>query len=219
VKQVTACRDRKPRLVFGHVSSAVSNQALSAAGNVTRRELNPRQAETVEKVLAAALDELRAVGFDGLTIRTVAGRAGVAPATAYTYFASKNHLVAEVFWRRLNERPRVEASKKSPLDRVIAVFDDLAVFLAAEPELASAVTMALLGTEPDVMHLRVMIGTEINTRIQDALGPTIPHAVVDALSLAWAGALLQAGMGHARVEAIGTRLASVARLLLPTDAP
>ena len=29
-------------------------------------------------------------------------RAGVAPATAYTYFSSKSHLVAEVFWRRLS---------------------------------------------------------------------------------------------------------------------
>ena len=29
----------------------------------------------------------------------VAARAGVSPATAYTYFASKDHLFAELFWR------------------------------------------------------------------------------------------------------------------------
>lgn len=192
------------------MSSAVSN--LPSA--MTRRELNPRQAETVERVLTAALDEVRAVGFDALTIRSVASRAAVAPATAYTYFASKNHLVAEVFWRRLNARPRIELARRSPLTRVSAVFEDLSVFLASEPELAAAVSTALLGPEPDVMRLQVMIGLEINTRITDALGPQVQPEILDALSLAWAGAMLQAGMGHARFEHLGTRLASVARLLL-----
>ncbi|HJQ42313.1 MAG TPA: helix-turn-helix domain-containing protein [Jatrophihabitantaceae bacterium] len=184
---------------------------------MTRRELNPRQAETVDRVVAAALDELKAVGYDGLTVRSVAGRAAVAPATAYTYFSSKNHLVAEAFWRRLAERPRPEPDSATPLERVVAVFDDLTDFLAAEPELAAGVTAALLGSDGDVRHLQLMIGLEINSRITDALGPSVPAAVHDALSIAWAGALLQAGMGHARVENLGRRLGSVARLLL-TDA-
>ena len=51
---------------------------------------------------------MRAVGFDLLTVRSVAARAAVAPATAYTYFASKNHLVAEAFWRELQRLPRAE---------------------------------------------------------------------------------------------------------------
>jgi AcrR family transcriptional regulator len=190
----------------------------SAVSNVTRRELNPRQSETVDRVVAAALDELKAVGYDALTVRSVAGRAAVAPATAYTYFSSKNHLIAEVFWRRLADRPRPEFDKTTPLDRVVAVFDDLAEFLAAEPELASGVTSALLGSDGDVRQLQEMIGVEINSRIQEALGPSVPTSVQDALSLAWAGALLQAGMGHARVDHIGKRLGSVARLVLGESA-
>jgi hypothetical protein len=59
-----------------------------------------------------------------------------------------------------------------------------------------------------------MIGLEIDKRIRDALGPDVPASVHDALSLAWAGAMLQAGMGHARVEHLGRRLASVAGLVL-----
>lgn len=206
MSQVTSCRIRKARLVSGHMSSALSN--------VTRRELNARQSETVDRVVTAALDELKAVGYDALTVRSVAGRASVAPATAYTYFSSKSHLIAEVFWRRLADRPRAELDRSTPLDRVVAVFDDLTEFLAAEPELAAGVTSALLGTDGDVRQLQLMIGLEINSRIRDALGPTVPENVHDALSLAWAGALLQAGMGHARVEHIGTRLGSVARLVL-----
>jgi len=183
----------------------------------TRRQLNARQAETVERVVAAAQDELREVGFDGLTVRSVAHRAGVAPATAYTYFSSKNHLVAEIFWRRLNERPRLEETLSSPLGRVVGVFDDLADFIAAEPELAAAVTSALLGTEPDVKHLRLMIGNEINQRIKHALGETASAEALDTLTLAWSGAMLQVGMGHAPAEHMGERLATVARLVLGVD--
>ena len=56
----------------------------------TRRRLNPRQAGTVNRLIAAAREELAEVGFAEMTVRTVAGRAEVAPATAYTYFSSKN---------------------------------------------------------------------------------------------------------------------------------
>jgi AcrR family transcriptional regulator len=189
------------------MSSVASTQA-------TRRRLNGRQAETVDRVASAAQDELRDVGFDALTVRSVATRAGVAPATAYTYFSSKNHLVAEIFWRRLSDRPRLEASLPTPLARVVGVFDDLADFLAGEPALAAATTSALLGGEPDVRHLRLMIGNEINQRIVAALGDTASTEVLDALTLAWSGAMLQAGMGHAEYAQMGERLAKVARLVL-----
>jgi len=182
----------------------------------TRRELNARQAETVEKVVAAAQRELREVGFDDMTVRTVAQRAGVAPATAYTYFASKNHLIAEIFWRRLAERPRLEETLTSPLGRVVGVFDDLADFLAHDQVLAAATTSALLGTDPDVRQLRLMIGNEINERIAQALGDSASPRVLDALTLAWSGAMLQAGMGHAEYARLGERLAGVAKLVLGT---
>jgi AcrR family transcriptional regulator len=180
----------------------------------TRRELNPRQARTVQRVAAAACEELRDVGYEAMTVRSVAVRAEVAPATAYTYFSSKDHLVAETFWRQLGERPRLEATMRSPLKRVIAVFDDLASFLAGEPELAAAATTALLSSDPDVRALQVLIGVEINTRVAEALGPGASPAVLDALGLAWSGAMLQAGMGHARYADLGERLARVARLVM-----
>jgi AcrR family transcriptional regulator len=179
-----------------------------------RRELNARQAETVERVVVAVLDELRAVGFDALTVRNVAARASVAPATAYTYFSSKNHLVVEAFWRELAGRPRVELDRSGSLDRVVAVFEDLADFLAREPELAAAATAALLVTEPDVKQLRILVGAEIDARIAEALGPEVRAEVRDVLSLAWAGAMLQAGMGHARFDHLGARLGAVAQLVL-----
>lgn len=71
----------------------------------TRRRLSAKQAETVERLGQAALEVLGREGFAGLTIRMVAAQAGVGSATAYTYFSSKEHLVAEVFWRRLAGAP------------------------------------------------------------------------------------------------------------------
>jgi TetR/AcrR family transcriptional regulator, cholesterol catabolism regulator len=186
----------------------------SAPTQATRRELNPRQAETVERVVLAAREELREVGFDELTVRSVAHRAGVAPATAYTYFSSKNHLVAEIFWRRLNQRPRLEETLSTPLARVVEVFDDLADFLESEKELAAATTSAMLASEPDVRQLRLLIGNEINARIEAALGARASADVLDALTVAWSGAMLQVGMGHAEYAKLGARMARVAKLIL-----
>ena len=67
-----------------------SNAAVTAA----RRS---RQEETARRLVDAALETLRGSSYAELTVRAVAARANVAPATAYTYFSSKNHLVAEVY--------------------------------------------------------------------------------------------------------------------------
>lgn len=180
----------------------------------TRRHLNKRQAETVQRVADAARDELRDVGFEAMTVRSVASRASVAPATAYTYFSSKNHLVVEIFWRQINERGRLETTLPTPLERVTAVFTDLAAFLAAEPELGVATMVALLGPEPDVKQLRFLIGVEINNRIADALGDAATPELLDALSLTWSGAMLQAGMGHSDYTQMGERMVAATRLIM-----
>ena len=46
----------------------------------------------VHRLVDAAVEELHRTGYEGLSVRNVAKRAGVAPATAYTYFSSKDHL-------------------------------------------------------------------------------------------------------------------------------
>lgn len=179
-----------------------------------RREPNPRRAETVDRLVQATLDELRAVGFEALTVRSVAARAGVAPATAYTYFASKNHLVAETFWRRLAERPDPALRTGEAVDRVVAVFRDLAEFLSGEPELSAATTSAMLAPEPDVRRLRRLIAEEIQRRLTEAYGVEADVARLEVLGLAWAGAMLQAGMGHTTYAQMGDQLARVSHTVM-----
>ena len=190
------------------------------SGQTLRRGLRARQAETVERLLAAGLVELRAVGHDALTIRTVAQRAGVSPATAYTYLASKGHLFAELFWRHLTDADPAPLTAATALERVQETVRGLTARITDEPELAAAVTPALLGTDPDVERLRLKIGAECVSRFEAALrdpgAPDRPvdEAVLDVLLLAFFGALLQAGMQVMAYDQITARLESAVAVIL-----
>jgi AcrR family transcriptional regulator len=180
-----------------------------------RRDLGSRQADRVDALVAATIAELRANGYDGLTVRNVAKRAGVAAATAYTYFGSKDHLVAEVFWRRLQALPTPRADgRRSAASRVAGALRDLALLIAAEPELAAASTTAVLATDPDVERLRNRIGAAFNDRLAQALGADADPAVLRALNLALAGALLQAGMGYFSYTELADRMDEVVGVVL-----
>ncbi|WP_460699692.1 TetR/AcrR family transcriptional regulator [Nocardia thraciensis] len=172
----------------------------------TRRRLTEKQADTVDRLTRAALEVLSREGFAGLTVRMVAAAAGVGTATAYTYFSSKEHLVAEVFWRRLAATPPPADDDSGTTARVVAVQRQIAMLVADEPALAGAVTSALLGTDPDVAHLRVRIGSEIRKRLVTALGDNADPEVVETLELLYAGALVRAGMGYASYVEIADRL-------------
>ena len=190
----------------------MSSQALE------RGELNARQARTVENLLDAGAEELRAVGVDALTIRTVAFRAGVSPATAYTYFDSKDHLFAELFWRHLRSHPTPQRSSDDPVTRLRALTQSLAAMLTAFPEVAAAATRALLGTDPAVERLRVRIGTEYLARFQAALGGDADSLLLDTLLLTFFGALLQAGMGLLPQEELAGRLGDAFAVILRGNA-
>lgn len=180
-----------------------------------RRHLSERQADTVDRLTDAAVTEVRVSGYEGLTVRNVARRAGVAPATAYTYFASKDHLVAEVFWRRLRGQPTPSPDRRrTPWRRVAEAIAEIADVVTNEPQLAAACTTSLLAGDPDVARLREQIGVEMAGRIRTALGDNADDRVVDALSLALSGAMLQAGMGYFPHAELSGRMASVAELVL-----
>jgi len=168
---------------------------------------------TAERLLEAGREELRAVGHQTLTIRMVAQRAGVSSATAYTYLESKNRLYAELFWRFLVEDEQA-AEGADAVARVRSVTRHLAHRLAEAPELAAAVTPALLGPDPEVDELRLRIGAEFVRRFRGALGEKADPAVLEALALAFSGALLQAGMGLMTYAEMADRLDSVVAVIM-----
>jgi len=188
-----------------------------AEGTLTaslRQGLNPRQAETVERLLAAGEAELDDVGPEGLTIRTVAQRAGVSPATAYTYLASKHHLFAELFWRRIVQDPGPVPEGATATARIQAFTRHTAAMLGRSPHLATAANIALLGTDPEVERLRVVIGARFVQRFRDAIGGPVEPRVLEALTFAFSGALLQAGMGLITYDDLGDRLDDVVAVIM-----
>lgn len=184
-----------------------------------RRHLSARQADTVRHLLDAAVAELSDAGYADLSVRHVAARAGVAPATAYTYFSSKEHLVAEVFWRRLKDLPTVRPDG-NPLTATVDAVKAIALLVADEPLLAEACTVAMLSDDPEVLDLRARVAFELHSRLLCALGPEADEQVMLQVAMQWAGATLYTGMGYLGYDQMADALtAATARILGIEEAP
>jgi AcrR family transcriptional regulator len=179
-----------------------------------RRTLNVRQAETVGKLLDAASDLLDEVGHEQMTVRLVASRAGVSAATAYTYFASKDHLFAELFWRVLVSSPGPGITGRTPDERVRQVATYLAGVIAGAPALAAAVTKSLLGADPEVHRLRLAIGALWFDRFREAIGDDADPDLLETLVFAFSGVLLQVGMGISAYDRLGDVLDRVVGVIM-----
>jgi AcrR family transcriptional regulator len=180
---------------------------------------NRRQEETFRKVLTAGTEMLRESSYADLTVRAVAARAGVAPATAYTYFSSKNHLIAEMYLDLVSQCPYFTDVNDSMTTRVDKALRALTLVVADEPEVAAACTTALLGggTDPAVRKVRDRIGAEIHKRIRSAVGPDADSRIVSALEMTFFGALVNAGSGAFTYHQIADRLTYVVGLVLGED--
>ena len=181
--------------------------------DVPRRRLTDRQVEAIDALIVAAEVEVEEVGYDGLSVRSVARRAGVAPATAYNYVSSKDHLLAELLWRRVAAVPMVQVDPTVALaERLATTVDALASVTTGSPAVIAACTQGLLSSNVDVVALRIRIGSEIHRRIAAAAAPA-DEVVAAVLVTTYFGALLSAGMGHMAYEDVPQFVVSAARLM------
>ena len=190
----------------------------SATGPARDVPRNRRQEETFRKVLAAGFETLREKSYADLTVRAVAARAKVSPATAYTYFSSKNHLIAEVYLDLVRQVPYFTDVNEPMRTRVDKSLRQLALVVADEPEVAAACTTALLsgGADPAVRSARDHIGGEIHRRITSAIGPDADPLTISALEMTFFGALVNAASGAYTYHEIADRLGYVVGLILPS---
>ena len=181
--------------------------------DVPRRRLTDRQVEAIDALIAAAEIEVEEVGYDGLSVRSVARRAGVAPATAYNYVSSKDHLLAELLWRRVAAVPMVQVDPTVALaERLATTVDALASVTTGSPAVIAACTQGLLSSTVEVVAMRIRIGSEIHRRIAAAAAPA-DEVVAAVLVTTYFGALLSAGMGHMAYEDVPQFVVSAARLM------
>jgi AcrR family transcriptional regulator len=193
------------------VSSDAALAVTSGGDDVPR---NRRQEETFRKVLRAGMEMMRESSYADLTVRAVAARAKVAPATAYTYFSSKNHLIAEVYLDLMRQVPYFTDVNDTRLHRVQQSLRSLALVIADEPEFAAACTTAVLSNDAGVVRVRDRIGAEIHKRIKSALGPDADPKIVSALEMTYFGALVHAGSGTLSYREVADRLEYVVSLIL-----
>ncbi len=183
-----------------------------------RRHLSERQAEVVERLMAAAAEEAEERPYAGISVRTIAKRAGVAPATAYTYFSGKDHLLAEVLWRRMQASPSL-VDLTLPLPERVADTVRAMGFGAMGSPAVAVCTTALLGDGPDVKRVRSRLGAEIGRRLEAALGigtgtaSAAEQGVRNVLLVTYTGALLSAGMGHLAFDAVPALMAEATALM------
>ncbi|MET0901591.1 MAG: TetR/AcrR family transcriptional regulator [Mycobacterium sp.] len=173
-------------------SDAVADPHTRPTAQTPARRRDRRPEQTIRKVLDAGLEELRASSYSTLTMRAVAGRAGVSPASAYTYFPSKSALVAAVYLRLLRAAPVHTDVNQTTRSRVSTTLREMALVVADEPELTAACSAALMADDPAVTPIREQIGAEVITRIQASLGPGWPPTVTTTLLMTFAGALMTA---------------------------
>ncbi len=145
-------------------------------------------------------------------MRTIARRAGVAPATAYTYFSGKDHLLAEVLWRCVQSSPHLVDLTVDLPERVAETARTMG-FASMGPPAVAACTTALLGDGPDVKGVRLRIGVEIGRRLAAALGGAADPAVLPVLQATYTGALISAGMGHLDFDAVPPLMADATALM------
>ena len=177
------CQTGSP-VAAGPLGGSAYTGQMSRSVAVVERRPDRRPGQTIRKLLDAGAAELRATSFSVMTMRSVAARAGVSSASAYTYFPSKNALVATLYLETLKTVPLQPDNTDNPKARVKAALRAMMLAGADEPELRAACATA--------MAVRGKFVGEVARRLRAALGTGLRPSVQHTLGLTFAGALMSA---------------------------
>jgi len=148
--------------------------AASPATLTLSRRLSPEQAARRGAVVAAARGLARAGGYAAVTMQSVAEGSGVGRATLYRYFASKDHLLAEVVlaWgaELASELRGQSLAPAPPAARVAEVLLYVLAAARAEPQLTSAVLTAATSADPEAVRAGQELGAVMQRYLDVALG-------------------------------------------------
>jgi len=186
-------------------------------GQGAPRRRNIRSERSVRKLIDSAVEELSRSPYSALSVRSVAARAAVSPTTAYTYFPSKDALIAETYLRLLRQAAVFTDVNHSVEARVCAQIRELALLVADRPYLADACTIALMADEPVVNDARIQIAAEISRRIADSLGPGYSPDVAATLHMLFSGGMMHARSAVGGYRRVADQLDKAVALILRSD--
>jgi AcrR family transcriptional regulator len=192
---------------------------------VSRRRLSAAQAERRRQVVQVASALAEQGGYDAVAMKDVAERSGVALATLYRWFASKDHLLGEVLleWGARVEgdlRANPPAGATGP-ERILEFIRRLSAVVGTYPRLVAAVTSAMLSLDPNVLEHQDDFHEMVVDWIDTSLGELdIPErdAVIEVLEAVCFAAIIDLVTGRLSPDAFGAKLERATRLLLAPPA-
>ncbi|MCC5576336.1 TetR/AcrR family transcriptional regulator [Microtetraspora sp. AC03309] len=214
--------------MYIHAFTRDYTAGMETQARVVQRILSPARAVTRERLIDSAIALATEGGYDAVTIRQVAARAGVSVPTAYQHVSSKDQLLVEALMTlgvRSTEtlRQRVPAGE-TPADRLVQVFRRVMRDASRKPLLYQAMYRAYVVCSPALVETDATVGfgPERAKWIGETLraGDTQGHSEEDLesasriLSCLFLGAMVGVAAGRDVEEALGI-LDETTRRLLP----
>ncbi len=184
-----------------------------------QRPLTPPQHERRDRVRDAARVLASEGGYDAVTIREVADRAGVARATVYRYFSSKAHLLAEVIvqWGQeiIVDLKSDLRSGRTPAEQIGAVFAGAVERGMQEPRLVETALAVAVSRDPNAS--RPGVWSLIDGFVEAAVGDGVfreRETLVQVLGYVLFSALANLISGRTELAEATVVLEDAARLLV-----
>ncbi|GAA1532105.1 cholesterol catabolism transcriptional regulator KstR [Actinomadura kijaniata] len=183
------------------------------------RALSKDQQARRERLLDAARELAHEGGYPAVTMHDVADRAGVARATVYRYFATKDHLLTEVAatWaHRVTADIDALAVGDTPVDRLVSLLDRIVHVAFEELTLTSAIIQAVTSDDPSVDDARTVLFLFVRDRLSAAIGDPVPERdeVEIVLGHVLLAALVSLTALRRPVEEVATMARTSGRLVL-----
>ena len=189
---------------------------------VPMADMTSRQLIRRARIIEAVVELIGEVGADAVQMRDVAQRSGVALATVYRYFSSKDHLLAaalEDWQKRLTRRVLASRGPKDP-DPLPSVLDYLRRAQRAfhrNPEMTALMLQTTRSTDPEARATIAKMNrtnTEMFNRLLDGVAPEDIPNITFGLNGALTNSLAGVLAGMMTLEESLSRVEWVARVLL-----
>ncbi len=196
-------------------------RVVAATPAISAASPNARRVARRKRIIAAALDLASRGGYEAVQMRDVASRAGVALATLYRYFPSKDQLLAHTWadWSHeiedhMSHHPLRGASSGA---RIMDFLRRATRALEREPKLASALLKSLLVTDPAAEEPRAEM-IAVMARVVDyelrAMAPEDRAGIREILGQVWYANLLLWVNDRMPTLQVYENMATACRLLL-----
>lgn len=190
------------------------------------RPLTEKQAERRRRVLLAAIELAAEGGYDGVQMREVAERAGVAIGTVYHYFDSKDHLLAESMTEWLTgleaSIARRPARGDTTLERVLDILRRTTRGMAENRQVSAAVIGGLVAEGPHGAASQQALHDMFSAMLRTAFEPDFPSErrdkIIRSLEHIWFSELIAWKNGWNPYEQSARELEDAAMLFLEDTA-